>query len=346
MKILFLLKQRFYTQSTAPELKNSSYGLINSSKQIANYLEKLGHECKLSQIVDGNSVDKELYNFKPQLVIIEALWLTGNKLKELMEIKRYKDIKWIIRVHSDIGFLAAETMATKYINDYLELNKDNLFISMNNEAFNDSISDAMQQDFVYLPNVITIDDNKIDTSKTLKNHIDVACFGSLRILKNQCYQAICAMEMANRLNKTLKFHITVDIGMSESNNRFPVLKNLEEIFKNTHHQLIEHSWLENDNFKLLIKEMDIGMQLSYTESFNIVAADFVNSNIPIVVSEAITWMPGIYKTSTTNYEKTIKKMLFIYNFRKCWVLLKWQKINLKKYNKLAKLKWFDFMRVI
>jgi hypothetical protein len=277
---------------------------------------------------------------------VEALWITGDKLKELLAIKRYKDIKWIIRVHSDIGFLAAETMATKYINDYLELNNDNLFVSMNNDSFNASISEAMQTEFVYLPNVITIDDSKIDTKKQLKNHIDVACFGSLRILKNQCYQALCAMEMATRLNKKLKFHITVDIGMSESNNRFPVLKNLEEIFKNSNHELVKHTWLENDKFQLLIKEMDLGMQLSYTESFNIVTADFVNANVPIVVSEAIKWMPCISKTSTTNYEKTIKKMIKIYKWRKCWLLLKWQKINLKKYNELAKLEWYKFMRII
>jgi hypothetical protein len=346
MKILFVLKQRFYSQEPTVDLKNSSYGLINSSKQIANYLEKLGHECKLVQVVDGNSVDKELYNFKPQLVIIEALWLTGDKLKELMEIKRYKDIKWIIRVHSDIGFLAAETMAIKYINDYLELNKDNLFVSMNNDLFNDSISEAMKTEFFYLPNVITIDDTKIDTKKQLKNHIDVACFGSLRILKNQCYQALCAMEMAERLNKKLKFHITVDLGMTEGNSRFPVLKNLEELFKNSQHELVKHAWLENDKFQLLIKEMDLGLQLSYTESFNIVAADFVNANIPIIVSNAIKWMPDMLKTSTTNYEKTIKKMIKIYKWRKCWLLLKYQKIKLKKYNEQAKLEWYKFMRII
>lgn len=336
MKILFILKQRFYS-------KNNSYGLVNSASQVADYLTSLGNECKVVSVVDGNFIDKELYTFKPDVVVIEALWVTGSKLKELMELKRYENIKWVVRVHSDIGFLAAETMATQFINDYVELNKSNLYISMNNNAFNEHISEAMQHDFIYLPNIITVKDEKINKNRVSKNHIDVGCFGSLRILKNHCYQALCAMELANRLGKKLRFHITVDINMNEANNRYPVLKNLEEIFKNSKHQLVKHDWQENNEFQKLIKQMDFGMQLSYTESFNIVAADFVNANVPIVVSDAIRWMPFIFKTSTTEYEETISKLKFIYRFRNCKLLIKWQKLKLKNYNFFAKLNWQVFI---
>lgn len=337
MKILFVLKQRFYS-------KNNSYGLINSASQVSDYLASLGHESKAVSVIDGNFIDKELYAFKPDVVVIEALWVTGDKLKELMELKRYQNIKWVVRIHSDIGFLAAETMATQFINDYIELNKSNLYISMNNNAFNDHISEALQHDFIYLPNIITVREEKINKKRASKNHIDIGCFGSLRILKNHCYQALCAMEMANRLGKKLKFHVTVDINMNESNNRYPVLKNLEEIFKNSKHELVKHDWQENSEFQNLVKEMDFGMQLSYTESFNIVAADFVNSNVPIVVSDAIRWMPNIFKTSTTEYEETISKLKLIYRLRNCKLLIKWQKSNLKKYNESAKIHWQAFVK--
>jgi hypothetical protein len=340
MRILFILKERFYANTTKT---NKSYGLMNSARQVAEYLETLGHECKLAQVIDGNFIDKEVYHFKPDVVIIEALWVTGDKLKELIELKRYKNIKWIVRVHSDIGFLAAETMALKYVDDYIEMKKENLFISMNNYTFNEHIGQALQHEFVYLPNIITIKDYKIKKQK-IKNHIDIACFGSLRILKNQCYQALCAMEMANRLNKKLKFHVTVDIGMDDTtSNRYPVLKNLEEMFRNSRHELVKHAWLENQDFHHLVKEMDIGMQVSYTESFNIVAADFVNHNIPIVVSDAVKWMPFIFKTSTVDYEKTIRKLLFMYKHRNSKFLIKWAKFRLELYNETAKTHWREFI---
>jgi len=336
MKILFILKDRFYNKS-----HSKSYGLINSSKQVAQYLEKIGHEYKIVQVIDGNSLDKEIFEYKPDMVIIEALWVTGSKIKELMEIPRYKNIQWVIRVHSDIGFLSAETLAMKYINDYINLKKDNLFVSCNNLEFNYFLSKTINYDFVYLPNIIELEFTDSELEK--KEHIDIGSFGSLRILKNQCYQAMCAIAAADKLGKKLKFHVSVDINIDKNENTNPVLKNLEELFSTSEHELIKHSWLANDDFHELIKTMDLGLQLSYTESFNIVTADFVRHGVPIIVSDAIKWMPNFLKTSTVDYHETIHKIIKVYRLRNCKFLTKWSRRKLKKYNNLAKSDWLYFM---
>ena len=57
------------------------------------------------------------------------------------------------------------------------------------------------------------------------------------------------------------------------------------------------------------------MQLSYTESFNIVAADFVNNNKLIIVSDAIGWMPPVMKVTTTNYDDAVKGIINAYRYR-------------------------------
>jgi len=118
MRILFLLKERNFNKSYA-----HSYGLANSAIQVANYLETIGNVCKVISVVDGNAIDKEVYNFKPDIVIIEALWCPAYKLKELIELKRYENINWVVRVHSDIGFLSSESLALTYINEYIALDK-------------------------------------------------------------------------------------------------------------------------------------------------------------------------------------------------------------------------------
>lgn len=338
MRVLFVLKDRFYNKTNT-----KSYGLINSSKQVADYLETIGYTCKIVQVIDGNFIDKEIHDFKPHIVIIEALWVTPDKLKELIEIKRYHHIKWIVRIHSNIGFLAAETMALNYVNGYIALKKENLFISCNNFTFNNNLSKAMNYDFVYLPNIIDIDFHKREKQPT-SSYIDIGCFGSLRILKNQCYQAMCAMEAADKLGKRLRFHITVDVGMNEANNRYPVLKNLQELFASSHHELVEHPWLEQDQFEHLIRKMDLGLQLSYTESFNIVSADFVNEGVPIIVSETIKWMPWFMKTSTVSFKRTIRKIKTIYRLRCSRILRWWSRRNLLIYNGSSKLKWRIFLK--
>ena len=80
MKILFILKKRYYHATNI-----NSYGLINSATEIANFLETLpGINTKVVKVVDGNSIDKEVHDYRPDIVIIEALWVTGDKLKELI----------------------------------------------------------------------------------------------------------------------------------------------------------------------------------------------------------------------------------------------------------------------
>lgn len=341
MKILFLLKDRAYNTN-----QSKSYGLSNSAWQVAEYLMSLGHECELVSVIDANFIDKELFRYKPDMVIIEALWVLPEKLKELIEIKRYANIQWVVRIHSDIGFLSAETMASKIINGYIELGKDNLYISTNHEDFNKYYGEALGYDFVYLPNIITVK-SEVPRKKTSRKRIDIACFGALRTMKNQSFQALCAISAANKMGKHLYFHITNNADMSAPNAKpNPVLSNLEQIFKNSGHDLVVHDWAPHNEFETTISEMDLGLQLSYSESFNIVTADFVNMGIPIIVSPSISWMPKLYTSSTTNYKTLINSIIMFYRIRNCGLLRLPARIALKKYNRKAKHMWNDFISYI
>jgi hypothetical protein len=339
------LKKRFYGNTTT-----KSYGLINSSTHIANFLNTLiDIETKVVTVVDANGIDKEVHEYKPDMVVIEALWITGEKLKELIELNKYKKIKWVVRIHSDIGYLSAETFALKYVNNYIALNKTNLFIAPNKEDFSKYLSNAIGYDFTYLPNVIITNHEKDDNNQ--KDNFDVmniGCLGALRLLKNPAFQALCAIKAADILGKTLHFHITlakIDTYDDEHQVKLnPVLKNLEEIFANSHHILVKHEWNENAEFQHLIKKMDIGIQLSFSESFNIVAADFINNNKLILVSEAIDWMPGIFKASTINYDEVTKKIIFMYKHRHSCILKKLMHRSLNKYNKKAEKMWLNFIQ--
>jgi hypothetical protein len=92
--------------------------------------------------------------------------------------------------------------------------------------------------------------------------------------------------------------------------------------------------------------MDIGMQLSYSESFNIVAADFVNNNKLIIVSDAIDWMPSLMKVSTVDYEAATKGVINAYKYRNNKYIKDLQKRSLAKYNDKAKKEWSHFLNVL
>jgi hypothetical protein len=333
-KILFLLKERLYSHA------KTSYGLINSATHVAEYLEHEGYECKIVQVFDANCIDKEVYEYRPDIVIIEALWCPASKLRELMELRRYRHIRWVIRIHSDIGYLSAETQGMKLINEYGELNKkDRLIISMNSRKFVDALSLATGYDYTYLPNIITKREPVIDFLEERK-HIDIGCFGAMRLLKNQCFQAICSMIAADQLDKKLFFHITPNLGVEKD----AVLENLKELFKNSHHDLVIHDWMPNDKFQRLVRKMDIGLQLSFTESFNIVSADFISNDRVILVSDAIDWLPNVMRTSTTDYDEAIRKIIYMYKHRNSEWLKGMAKIYLAVYNSASQREWIMFLR--
>lgn len=338
MKVLFILKQRFYNKSNV-----KSYGLINSSNHLADHLSFIGNEAHVVTVVDDNCIDAEIHKYKPDVVIIEALWVRPVKLHELIELRKNHHIKWIVRIHSDIGYLSAETMALHYVNHYIHLGKHNLFIAPNSKEFTDFLSGALHYNFVYLPNVIKINHCKHEGEKHQGNRqiMHVGCFGALRLLKNQLFQALCAIRAADQLGKILHFHVTIDPKNTDFSTN-PVLKNLDELFSQTDHMLVKHHWRENDNFRELVSTMDIGMQLSYTESFNIVTTDFINCDVPILVSDAIWWMPDALKTSTINYEEVVKKIVWAYKRRNYGNVKRLMHEYLAKYNHEAKQVWHKF----
>jgi hypothetical protein len=336
-RVLFILKDRVYQKEYS-----QSYGLYNSAKMVMNYLESTGNICKIVTVIDGNFIDAEVFKFKPSVVVIEALWVTGAKMKELTSIHRYKDIKWVIRVHSDIGFLSVEARGLKYIHEYLDINNKNIIVSCNNEVFNKQISDVCKYNFKYLPNIITIEESEYNDNMIDGHEIHIGSFGALRIMKNQVYQAMCAISAADEMKKTLHFHVNGDI-LNPNN---PVLLNMQELFDmNGKHHLHVHGWLPHDDFEDLIRKMDIGLQISFTESFNIVTADFVLNNVPIIVSDSITWMPEITKASETMYYDVIKKIIDITKIKSIRkIFIKTSKLNLINYNIDAKIVWNKYIK--
>ena len=147
------------------------------------------------------------------------------------------------------------------------------------------------------------------------------------------------IQFADDLGKKLRFHINADRIEQKGE---PILKNLEYLFENTKHKLVKHDWMPHDEFLKLVSKMELGMQVSYSESFNIVAADFVYMNIPLVGSYDIDWLNSQYQTDPNNANHIVEKLKFAYENRvngTHWL----NKYNLWKYNRKAVEIWLDYI---
>jgi hypothetical protein len=336
-KILFIIKERNnYGQETKP------YGLINACNFIKLQLSKFGISCRVIEANTLDDIKNSVNEFNPDICFIEAIWISPELIKELCLV--YPNIKWVIRLHSKVSFLASEKNAYQWINQYEKLRKDgfNISFACNNYDLFCDLRKIYKKTF-YLPNIYypsaAIEETD-ECNKKDKKNIHIGCFGALRVLKNHAQQAHWAIQFAEEINKKLHFHINVP--EDENTSPSPVLRNLRAIFQNTKHVLVEHEWSTHEEFLNLVKQMDIGMQISFSETFNIVAADFVYCNVPIVVSEEINFVHPMCKVDYSN-RKDVKSGLRWAYYGNIINLHKINKLLLKKYNSRSTTIWLEFI---
>lgn len=318
-------------------------GLFNSASFVVKFLNENNYDATLTAVVDSNSIDRAVTQFNPDIVVIEALWVPPAKFEELLKIKRHSNRKWIVRIHSKAPFLANEGLATKWIQQYASIEQGpGILIAPNTKELTEQLHSAFPYgQFVFLPNVYFSEKFEPEIYNRDPEWVDVGCFGAIRPMKNNFQQALAAIEFANQLGKRLRFHINATRLEQTGDN---ALKNLRSLFYHSPHDLVEHHWYKHRHFLKAASKMDVGMQVSFSESFNIVSADFVTARVPIVVSDDIEWLPSLLKTTPTSHRGMVKMLHRAYSWRtlSAW----WQKIFLKFYNIRAEITWLAAIRQI
>lgn len=315
MNILIITKSK---NNYGIETPNTlSTGLFNSAQHIVLALENVpGITINLVSVVDNNSIDREVTRFRPDIVIIEALWVVPEKFEILKSL--HPTVKWVIRIHSEVPFLAFEGIAFNWIRRYL--NEQNIYVALNSKnTFADfkNLFYNRKDQILYLPNYFQLPDNVPNPKRDFGEEVHIGCFGAIRGLKNQMAQALAAIEYADRNGVKLCYHINT--GRTEGFGSENILRNIREVFAaRTDHSLVEHGWLSNDDFQLLLtNEIDISLQVSFSETFNLVAADSVACGVPIVSSNEIEWAADVSQVRESGSVKEIvQRMHKCYVFRK------------------------------
>jgi hypothetical protein len=313
-RILFIVKKRSY------EGENSiPVGVYYSALFLTNALAKDGVIAKTALIDSNDEISPIVNDFKPTHVSIQALVVDPKKLSELCRL--FPQVLWNVRLHSKVPFLATDRFAFEYINGYMnEIIPflPNFQITTNNKKTSKDLSEVLKTNIPYLPNIYlpkampdltTANYPLPKPKKDEKNRdlIDIGCFGAPRTLKNHLHQAMSALRFAAEQDKVIHFHVNSPEAQSiEQQN---IVKNLRDLFATQkNHQLFEHDWVDHENFIALVRKMDLGMQVSLSETFNFVTADFVSSEIPIIVSPEVDWMPESFQANPFETADILKTM--------------------------------------
>lgn len=349
-RTLFILKKRStsYDGGTAHGPVLTSSGLLNSARFVHDMLVDNGMSSALVQVVDNNDIDRVVTAYNPTIVVIEAFWVVPEKFTVLRRL--YPHVQWVIRSHSEIPFAAGEGSTMTWFFDYVL--HENVSVAFNTERTTEEFQRLLSLRFPrlslrqlkdkvrYLPNYYPVSRASVVPHGSKRRTIRVGCFGAIRPLKNQLIQAVAAIRYAADRGLGLEFHVNgTRIESGASNHK----KNLVELFaglNSKQFQLVEHDWLSHKDFTQLVRTMDIGMQVSFNESFNIVTADFVNAGVPVVVSSDVSWVsPWFYAECTSSVSMVAAMSRALWHQR--WVT-PWVDVNkdrLRQYSIASEAVW-------
>jgi len=333
-KVLFILKRREDYNSITHSHLGLSTGLFNSANFMNEMLRAAGIESNLEVAIDNNCIDRLVTKHRPTHAIIEALWVVPTKFAVLQRL--HPGVKWIIRLHSEMPFIAGEGNALDWIGDYVGFK--NVYIGVNAPRMMRETKLFLQtkhpekdwdERVIYMPNFYP-QEYKTKKFNRDKEIVDIGCFGAVRPLKNHLLQAFGAVEFADRIGKKLRFH--VNAGRIEMQGG-PVLNNLKGFFQHLYdrgHEMINHEWTPREGFLELCATMDIGMQVSFSETFNIVGADLISQGVPLVgTAGEIPWAVTGFCANPTNSADIADKLELAYKWP--WLNVKANQMSLTHY---------------
>ncbi len=266
-------------------------GLGINALMTVKVLRKNGIRADLCAVWDVKGVREELTKRQPTHAVIQALWISAEDQAKLCS--DFPDTHFIVRVHSQIGFLQVEPGAIKILRDDLFLQEGllNLSVSSNTHRLTEFLHHTYKSRVVYLPNLYDLErvQKKRDESHDHRV-LRVGSFGAHRLLKNHTTACAAAMMMAERRGSDLEFYVNTGRKEGEKANAVTdALRNMTDRLRWV--KLVEVGWEEWSQFRATVAHMDLTMQVSFTETFNIVSADSVAEGVPAVVSNAIEWTP-------------------------------------------------------
>lgn len=266
------------------EKVNHSFRKMTGSRQASGLsvcVQMIANNIPGVQLVEVDSAEHAMNSIqflKPKKVIFEALWLTEQDMKKLR--LRFPDLEFFLHIHSNIPFLACEGSALTTI---MIAHANGFGLIFNDHRASEAFS---KYNAYYLPNVYVVSNPPERTKKDNPWLINIMCAGSLRPMKNHLTQAFAAISYADARDKNLVFYIQDRVeGGSE------ILANLNALFRmHPRHTLMKIPWMDHHSFlKFLAQEIDIGMQVSMSETFNLVCADYVTAGVPFVCSGEVSW---------------------------------------------------------
>jgi hypothetical protein len=262
--------------------------------QTAKVLRRHGIRARVFAVKTPEQIAQILSTHGPvKFAVLEAPWIKTKAIEEL--ISQFPCTEFLLRCHSQVAFLQVDHNAVRLVREALRLQESstNFRVCGNSKRLCDFLRVAYGSECLLLPNLY-------DVHREKRRHrplphvgpVKIGSFGASRILKFHSTAAAAALMVARNRGTDLSFYL--NIGRDDPGEW--ILNAIRQMFADVPWaKLVEVPWAPWPEFRHQVAAMDVCLQLSATESFNIVTADAVAEGVPSVVGPAIDWAPSYWQ---------------------------------------------------
>lgn len=232
-------------------------------------------------------------------VVISAPWIPTTELMQLCNT--WHDMRFAVVSHSNVGFLQADPNGVQLLREDADLQTSsvNFQIGANNTKLIDWWQDVFHTPMRWLPNLYDLSaaatvQQRYTPGKTLR----IGSFGATRPLKNILTAGAAALAIAGQMQQDLEFHVSS--GRAEGGGD-TITRALTAMYANLPNaKIVQEGWQPWPGHRRIVRNMNLLIQPSYTESFCMVVADGVAEGVPSVTSDAIDWVPPRWTANSDN----------------------------------------------
>ena len=268
-------------------------------------------------------------------IVIMAPWLTPLDLAALL--RAFPKIQFAVQAHSNVGGVHGDVRGIANFRQYADLilSYPNLKIAGNCKSFVDWFARAYDVERVFLlPNLYPLSQQ---SRKQIRGAIiHIGAFGALRPEKNFITATAAAIEIQKTLDQPVALHMLTG-GESGGRRIADTIAQMTDGIPGF--TVARCRWTEWSEFRKLVCRMDLLLQPSYTESFNLVTADGIAEGVPSVVSDAIVWAPATWKAPSDSPSAIARIGIRLIRHPKIWI----GRDALHNHNKQSLVFWREFL---
>jgi len=264
-----------------PQADSSSMSV--NARHTAAALAGLGLSCRVMGLDEVTPWDRTLGELHPRLVITNILAVQVSVLDSLAG--ETPDVEWVVRCHSNLPAMFTAPELVRRFRSVVDLAESmkNVRLAMVDPAEAMRLRSAGIP-AITLPNVFTGELAKFSRDEPIsQSAMHLSAMFAPRVLKNPAAHVLAAAAVA-RQDVPLVLHI------SDQGGNMP--EQMRMLAGACGLSIMAHPAMAHHEFTAwLAARIDVGLQLSYTDSYNWTAMEHLALGIPCVTSTAVNFSP-------------------------------------------------------